>query len=81
MITETDSVSKALEQAGELWPDLKTDRAALLRRILEEGVASISNRVDRDKAVRLNAIESLSGSMTGVWPKNWRAELDSEWPA
>ena len=41
MITETDELGVALEQAAELWPELRGQRGQLLRKVLEVGSAEI----------------------------------------
>ncbi len=81
MITESDRISDALASAEQIWPELQSDRGALLRRILETGIREIEKQAATANPARLNAIAKSAGLLDGVWPTNWREELSSEWPA
>ena len=81
MITETKQVAGAISNAAEIWPELASDRSALLRKIIEVGIQEIDSKVSRARAKRLQNISSVAGGLSGVWPKNWREDLGSEWPA
>jgi hypothetical protein len=81
MITESDRIAEALANAEQIWPDLRSDRGALLRLILETGMQEIAKQAKAANPTRLNAIGSSAGSLDGVWPANWREELRDEWPA
>ena len=80
MITETDELGVALEQAAELWPDLRGQRGQLLRKILEVGSAEIRKTSNADHAMRIQQIKAVAGNLTGVWPEVWREELAGDWP-
>lgn len=80
MITETDELGVALEQAAELWPELRGQRGQLLRRILEVGSAEIKKTSTADHAERIQQIKAVAGNLTGVWPAGWREELAGDWP-
>ena len=80
MITETEELSRALDAAATIWPSEKDKRAELLRHIIEEGVIAITSVADKKVRKRLAAINDVAGSMTGVWPENWRVQLRDEWP-
>lgn len=81
MITETDRLSSALEVAAEVWPEIAGEKGLLLRRILERGIDEVEKAGQGRVASRRVAIETLAGSMTGVWPPGWRKQLRDESPA
>lgn len=81
MITESDRIAEALKSAELLWPELRGDSSALLRKILETGMAEVQKSVATRAESRLGAISKAAGSLSGTWPSNWRDELRDEWPA
>jgi hypothetical protein len=81
MITESDRLTRALEDAGVLWPEANGDRGVLLRRILEAGMKTVEEEKNEREGARRTAIDIVAGSMAGVWPADWRSELRDEWPA
>ena len=81
MITESDRIAEALELAALKWPEHSEDRGALLRKILEIGLDSLSQSASQETSARLQQIAKAAGSMDGIWPKNWREELSQDWPA
>ncbi len=76
MVTETDEIAAALDDAALAWPELRGDRAALLRKLIDAGRAS----VHIDGGVRA-VIGNAAGAATGAYPRGARAELLDEWPA
>lgn len=80
MITETDQLTDALDEAAKLWPELADQRTLLLRKLLEVGMEAFETRALEKKRGRLAAVGKLAGSMDGSWPKNWKQELASDWP-
>lgn len=80
MITETDQLSDALNQAAKLWPELAEQRSLLLRKVLEAGIESIELEATKKTRGRLTGVQKLAGSMDGIWPKNWKEELAADWP-
>lgn len=75
MLTETDDLARALDDAAITWPELRADRGALLRKLVDAGHQSIR---DRD-AVRA-LIARTAGVATGLYPPGARAALLAEWP-
>lgn len=75
MLTETDEVAAALNDAALAWPELRGDRGALLRRLVQAGRYS----VHAGGGVRA-LLSEASGAATGAYPRNARAELLAEWP-
>lgn len=80
-IIETDEISRALRLAAVLWPELNGKKELLLGKILEAGIEQVSSAGKKIRAERLVAIEKLAGSLSGVWPSNWRADLANDWPS
>ncbi len=80
MITESDRLSSALNAARTLWPDAAEDRGLLLRKILEVGIETVEKEHEKKVVSRLNELNLIAGSLTGIWPSNWRDELRDEWP-
>ncbi len=74
-LTETDEIAEALDDAAVAWPELRGDRGALLRKLVEAGRAS----VHVDGGVRA-LIEGAAGAATGAYPRDARATLLTEWP-
>jgi hypothetical protein len=75
MVTETDDIAQALDDAALAWPELRGDRGALLRKLVEVGRAS----VHVDGGVHA-LISNAAGAATGAYPRGGRAQLLSEWP-
>jgi hypothetical protein len=74
-VTETDQVAEALNDAALAWPELRGDRAALLRKLIEVGHMSV--HVSGGVHARISA---AAGAATGAYPRDARAELLAEWP-
>jgi hypothetical protein len=74
-LTETDEIAEALDDAALVWPELRGDRGALLRRLVEAGHAA----VHIDGGVHA-LITEAAGAATGAYPRDARAELYAEWP-
>ena len=74
-LTETDEIAQALDDAALAWPELRGDRGALLRKLVEAGHAS----VHVDGGVR-ELLAGAAGAATGAYPRDARATLLDEWP-
>jgi hypothetical protein len=81
MITETDQLSDAIAHAEKLWPELAGQRTLLLRKVLEVGIEAIEQEATHKTKTKIAGVEKLAGSMTGVWPANWKQELAADWPS
>ena len=81
MITETEQLARALEEAATIWPEYRNKRAELLRQIIDQGSEVVHSLAEKKVQKRLNAIENISGAYTDIWPDNWREETRQEWPA
>jgi hypothetical protein len=80
MITESDALTKAIDDAARLWPEIADERAELLRRLLDRGIQSVEAEFQEQIESRRKAIMEVAGSMPGVWPSNWREEMRAAWP-
>jgi hypothetical protein len=80
LITETDEVARALDDAAKLWPDLAERRGKLLVRLVEEGGRVVNEERERRVAARRTAIRESAGIFTGVYPPNYLEELRKDWP-
>jgi hypothetical protein len=79
LVTETDELGAALDDAAARWPGLS--RAQLLARLALEGHRAIGQReADRHRR-RLDALARHRGALTGVYPAGYLDELRNEWPA
>ncbi|GDY32600.1 hypothetical protein [Gandjariella thermophila] len=81
MVTETDEVARALDEAAECWPAERHSRSRLLLRLIEEGHRAL--REERQRAIdeRRSAIDETSGMLTGVYGKDYLERLREDWPA
>lgn len=78
MITESDELAKAIDEAALLWPEIKAERAELLRRIIEQGIAQVDKANAAKTARRAKAVRALAGSLD--WPADGRKQQLAEWP-
>lgn len=81
VITETDDIAAALRAAEQRWPEDRGSPARLLRRLLLEGHAAVSGQRDRAVAEELDAIDDVSGCLTGVYEPGYLEDLRRDWPA
>lgn len=80
MITETDDIRRAIDDAAQWWPDIADDRAALLRRLILNGARSGAEEAMRARMRRLEALAEVSGMFTGLYPPGEARRLAEEWP-
>lgn len=81
MITETDQVARALEEAARRWPEERGNRARLLLRLVEEGYHAVAGHREQVASDRRGAVARTSGALTGVYGEGYLPELREEWPA
>lgn len=79
-LTETPALAEALDAAADTWPELRDDRAALLRRLVEAGHQAVVRHTDDRVGRRREAVQAVAGTLTGVYPRGAADELKSEWP-
>lgn len=80
MITETDELSRAIDDAGVLWPENKGERTVLLRRIITAGIESVESASEMRKHSRVEALTKYAGKFSGMWPAGWHQTMVEEWP-
>lgn len=76
LVTETDEIAAALDEAARRWPDLS--RARLLARLAAEGLRVLHDEAASER--RAAGVRQSAGSMAGGWPPNARERLRDEWP-
>lgn len=79
MVTETDAIARALDDAARRWPD-EGGRARLLLRLVEEGHRSIMEERLRAHIERHRAVEETSGALTGCYETGYLDRLRADWP-
>ena len=80
MITETDGVARAIDEAARRWPDARGARARLLLLLIEAGYHAIREERRRATEHRRVAITQTSGSLPGVYEEGYLERLRAEWP-
>lgn len=81
MITESDQLAEALDRAAKLCPEIRDERAELLRYLIDRGIQAVTAEQDEAIEARKKAILQVAGSLSDVWPENYLEELRAEWPA
>lgn len=79
-LTETPELADALDAAALVWPELRDDRGALLRRLVEAGRDAVATEANAVVAARRAGIAAAAGSFTGVYPPGYLDDLRREWP-
>lgn len=80
VITESDDVARALDEADRRWPEEGGNRRRLLLRLVAEGDRVAHEQSDQRLAVRRAAIERSSGALTGLYEPGYLDELRKDWP-
>jgi hypothetical protein len=80
VITETEQIMRALDDAARHWPADRGNRAKLLTRLVEEGHRAVVRQRDHDAAARRAAIDRTSAALTGAYGDDYLAELRGDWP-
>lgn len=74
-LTETDDIATALADAAIVWPELRGNSNALLRKLVEAGRAAVQSEGGVHALV-----QGAAGAATGAYPRDARAVLVDEWP-
>ncbi|HZV52622.1 MAG TPA: hypothetical protein VFD49_23030 [Candidatus Dormibacteraeota bacterium] len=81
VVTETEQVARALDDAAERWPADRQRRSRLLLRLLEEGHRAILRDRERRRTEREEAIRRTNGALTGLYGPGYLRQLREDWPA
>jgi len=81
VITETEAVARALDDAAKRWPKEREQRGRLIVRLVEEGHRSLGQTTRRQAARRREAITRTSGVLTGLYGPKYLDDLRRDWPA
>lgn len=81
LITETEQVAQALDDAAKRWPAERENRARLLLHLLEEGHRAVLGQQERSLRERREAVARTSGALTGLYGAGYLGELREDWPA
>ena len=78
LVTETDDLAVALDDAARRWPGLS--RSQLVVRLALEGHRAAVTERERRRARRLVALRANRGRFTGLYGPGYLDELRAEWP-
>lgn len=79
-ITETDELARVLDAAARVWPEHRSNRAALLRHVLQWGAERVEELASEKRERKRAAIRELAGSLPGIYPPGEAQRLKEEWP-
>ncbi|WP_022885844.1 hypothetical protein [Glaciibacter superstes] len=79
LVTETDALAAALDDAAVLWPGLS--RPQLLARLALEGHHATQQVHEEQRRRRLDAVRKHSGALTGTYGPGYLEHARDEWPA
>lgn len=81
MITETDDVARALDDAAKCWPADSGSRAKLVLRLVQEGHRAVVAQREQHAAAGREAVARTAGALTGVYGQDFLTHLREDWPA
>lgn len=81
VLTETDELAAAIDDAARRWPDDRGSRARLLLRLVHEGHRALAAERAEASAERRETIERTAGAGTGLYPDGYLERLREDWPA
>lgn len=81
MVTESDAVARALDDAARRWPSDSSSKAKLLLHLVEEGHRALVEEQEGNDDARRRAVEATSGALTGLYEKGYLDALREDWPA
>ncbi|OBF48770.1 hypothetical protein [Mycolicibacterium monacense] len=79
-ITETDDISRALDDARRAWPELADRPGALLRQLILVGQKMLAHNEIEMRRARQEAIDETGGALTGVFGASHLHKLREDWP-
>jgi hypothetical protein len=81
MITESERVARALDDAAQRWPTDRGNRSKLLLRLVEEGHRAVLDQRARDVVTQREAVCRTSGALTGVFGGGYVTAFREDRPA
>lgn len=81
VITETEQIARALDDAAKRWPGESDNRTALLRRLVDEGHRAVIEVQAKRQSHHRDAVARTSGALTGAYGPSYLKELREDWPA
>ena len=81
MVTESEQIARALDDAAQHWPNDRGNRSKLLLRLVEEGHRVVLDQRARQVDARRDAVGRTSGALTGVYGGDYLTALREDWPA
>ena len=79
IITESDAVAEALDDAAVRWPEEAGNRPRLLLRLIAEGHHAVAAQRETDVSRRRQGLAETSGSLTGMFGAAYLEELRRDW--
>lgn len=80
LITETEAVARALDDAARRWPEDSHSRPKLLLHLLEEGHRAVIQSDEAELTARREAVARSRGALTGAYGEGYLRQLREEWP-
>jgi hypothetical protein len=81
VVTETDQLAHALNDAAERWPEDRGSRSKLLLRLVKAGHEAVAADLADQRAARSAAIRQTSGVLSGSYEPGYLDRLREDWPA
>ncbi|MGH4022849.1 MAG: hypothetical protein ACRDT0_27160 [Pseudonocardiaceae bacterium] len=81
LITETEQVARALDDAARRWPADSGNRAKLLLHLLEEGHRVVVGQRESLVRDRRDGVARTSGALTGIYGEDYLNRLREDWRA
>lgn len=79
LITETEEVIRALDDAAKRWPEDSDSRSKLLLRLVQEGHRALVEQEEVQSSARRDAVEHTAGALTGVYGQDYLRQLREDW--
>jgi hypothetical protein len=80
VVTETEEVAQALDDAARRWPEDRANRAKLLLRLVEEGHRAVTDTHEATVRASREAVSRTSGALTGLYGDGYLDLLRKDWP-
>ncbi|MGL5859951.1 MAG: hypothetical protein ACRCY9_01675 [Phycicoccus sp.] len=80
-VTETDALTRALDDAARRWPEDRESRTRLLLRLVNEGHRGLTTERESRADERRSAIQATSGALTGTYDDGYLDAVRDDWPA